>query len=169
MKCQKCNDHIATIHLTEIVEGKRKEMHLCQTCAQDEGVAIKNQVPLNELLNSLLAVGAAEPKQSDQDDYTLDSCSVCGMTWEKFKKLSLLGCPNDYDVFAGPLESILSIAHEGNNVHIGKTPSKTDEITKKQVQLLKLKKQLETAIKTEDYETAAKIRDQIKNLGFDAG
>lgn len=172
MKCQKCNKHMATIHLTEIVEGKRNEMHLCQDCAQDEGVAIKNQVPLNELLSSLLAAGSMDDQPGLDTGSDLDAsqeCDLCGMSWDKFKKSSLLGCPNDYEVFSSQLDGIISGSHEGNKVHVGKTPSKADESTKRQVEFMSLKKQLEQALRKEDYETAAQLRDQIQEMGFKIG
>ena len=57
MQCQICKQNTATIHLTEIIEGQRNETHLCETCAQKQGVAVKAQIPLNELLGSLLSAG----------------------------------------------------------------------------------------------------------------
>ncbi len=56
MQCQNCKQHSATIHLTEISNGQRTETHLCEQCAQKQGLAVKNQIPLNELLSTLLAV-----------------------------------------------------------------------------------------------------------------
>ncbi len=85
MQCQLCSSNTATIHLTEITNGQRVETHLCQECAQKQGLAVKNQIPLNELLSTLLAAqpeaqadpfGAAEP---EQDDEKL-SCPKGGMT-----------------------------------------------------------------------------------------
>ena len=55
MQCQFCKQHAATIHMTEITDGQRTETHLCEQCAQQQGLAIKSQLPLNELLSSLLA------------------------------------------------------------------------------------------------------------------
>ena len=55
MQCQICQKNEATIHLTEIVEGLRSEMHICERCAQEQGIAVKSQIPLNELLSGLLA------------------------------------------------------------------------------------------------------------------
>ena len=56
MQCQSCKQHMATIHLTEISDGQRTEAHLCEQCAHRQGLAVKNQIPLNELLSTLLAV-----------------------------------------------------------------------------------------------------------------
>ena len=61
MQCQSCHKNEATVHLTEINDGVRTETHLCEQCAQEEGIAVKSQIPLNELLSSLLA---AQPEDS---------------------------------------------------------------------------------------------------------
>ena len=55
MQCQICNKNEATIHLTEINDGVRTEMHVCENCAAEEGIAVKSQMPIKELLSSLLA------------------------------------------------------------------------------------------------------------------
>ena len=33
MKCQKCQVREATNHMTEIINGQKQELHLCQECA----------------------------------------------------------------------------------------------------------------------------------------
>lgn len=101
MQCQSCKQNTATIHLTEINGGQRHEMHLCEACAQQQGLAVKNQIPLNELLSTLLAVQAQHYPGSGPDDMIVDDaeCPHCGMTLKRFRKELLLGCPADYEVF----------------------------------------------------------------------
>jgi len=60
MQCQICNDNEATIHLTEISGGDRKEMHICESCAAEQGIIVKSQIPINELLSGLLASTPSE-------------------------------------------------------------------------------------------------------------
>ena len=55
MQCQICGKNDATIHLTEISDGVRTEIHVCETCAVEQDIAVKSHIPINELLNSLLA------------------------------------------------------------------------------------------------------------------
>ena len=124
MLCQSCNERTATIHLTEISDGVRVETHLCENCAQEEGVAVKSQIPLNELLSTLLAVqseGKSALERSELSDDT--ECPSCGMTLKKFVQKSLLGCPQDYDVFDEQLKAIIEKAHNGNCTHCGKVLS----------------------------------------------
>ena len=44
MICEICREQIATVHLTEIVNNAKKEIHLCEACAQEKGVAIHSEV-----------------------------------------------------------------------------------------------------------------------------
>ncbi|MBN1795586.1 MAG: UvrB/UvrC motif-containing protein [Sedimentisphaerales bacterium] len=163
MLCQICKEHEATIHLTEISDGKRVEMHLCQGCAVEQGIAAKSQMSLNELLSNLLASAPAD------DEIAIDSqkdvvCPCCGYTLEQFRKESLLGCPNDYEVFEKALTPLIEKAHQSSTTHCGKVPVSAPADTKRQTELLAMKQKLETSIKAEDYETAAHLRDKINKL-----
>ena len=165
MQCQSCKEHTATIHLTEINNGQRFETHLCELCAQKQGLAIKNQIPLNELLSTLLAVQAESEDDSELDAVSADTaCPACGITLKQFTKKSVLGCPHDYEVFEKQLRPIIRRAHNGNTTHCGKVPSKASASTKNNIELIKLQRQLDAAVQEENYEAAAKLRDKIKRL-----
>jgi len=165
MQCQCCKEHTATIHLTEINNGQRLETHLCESCAQKQGLAVKNQIPLNELLSTLLAVqpdskGTGILEGPDADT----ACPSCGMTLRRFQKEVLLGCPFDYEFFDSSLRTIIEKSQGGKTTHCGKVPSKLPTDSKKQIDIVNLQNQLDMAVRNEDYETAAKLRDQIKKL-----
>ncbi|MHC4148209.1 MAG: UvrB/UvrC motif-containing protein [Planctomycetota bacterium] len=163
MQCQICNKNEATIHLTEIADGVRAEMHICEHCAHEEGIAVKSQIPLNELLSSLLAVQPTDEELfGPSEKETSASCLHCGFTLDQFRKEAVLGCPYDYEVFEKPLRRLIKKAHNGNTSHCGKVPSKTSAGTKKQIQLITLQQRLEAAVQSEDYELAAELRDKIK-------
>jgi len=165
MQCQSCKEHTATIHLTEINNGQRFETHLCELCAQKQGLAIKNQIPLNELLSTLLAVQAESEDDPELDAVSADTaCPACGITLKQFTKKSVLGCPHDYEVFEKQLRPIIRRAHNGNTTHCGKVPSKASASTKNNIELIKLQRQLDAAVQEENYEAAAKLRDKIKRL-----
>jgi protein arginine kinase activator len=163
MHCQFCKTSTATIHLTEIVDGQRNETHLCEACAQKQGLAVKTQIPLNELLSSLLAAGP-EPTPAPGAALPPQSCPHCGITFEQFRQSSLLGCPSDYEVFEKQLAPVIAKSHAGNTRHKGKVPAKAPEDTKHQLELLHLRQELDLALESEDYELAARIRDRIKKL-----
>ncbi len=77
----------------------------------------------------------------------------------------MLGCANDYQVFEKDLTPLLQRAHEGMTHHVGKVPARrggTGVPVKRQVDLTRLRKELTKAVESEDYERAAKLRDQIR-------
>ena len=160
MQCQICNNTEATIHLTEIVDGMRSEMHICEQCATEQGVAVKSKIPVNELLGNLLASAPADEEmlESTQKDI---ACPHCGFTLGQFQKKALLGCPHDYEVFEKSLSVLIERAHGGKTYHCGKIPSKIPKDEKEQIELSSLCQQLEAAVQAEDYEIAAKLRDKI--------
>ncbi len=162
MQCQSCRKREATIHLTEINDGLRTEVHLCENCAQQQGLAVKSQIPLNELLSSLLASQPADDDVADAERGR--SCPRCGFTLEQFREQALLGCPYDYEIFEKSLTALIKKAQAGNTTHCGKVPSKIPTATQNEIKLCSLKQQLDAAVKSEDYERAARLRDEIKKL-----
>ena len=40
MLCQNCHKNEATVHLTQIVDGKVAKFHLCEACAEKKGVDV---------------------------------------------------------------------------------------------------------------------------------
>lgn len=163
MQCQICNNNEATIHLTEINHGQRSEMHICETCALEQGIAVKSQIPINELLTSLLA-NTPEDEQVESITPQIKACPKCGFTIEQLKEHAVLGCPYDYEIFQKTLMPLIKNAHNDSEHHCGKIPSKIPQESKDHLQLMTLKQQLEKAIKQEDYENAANIRDKIQEL-----
>ncbi len=166
MQCQVCQKKEATIHLTEITDGVRSEMHLCEQCAQEEGIAVKSQLSINELLSGLLATQPSDDELfGDSEQET--ACPHCGFTLAQFTKEAVLGCPYDYEVFEKSLLPLIEKAHDGKTVHRGKVPSKMPKDTKKQIKLASLRQQLDSAVQSEDYERAAKLRDEINQYEAD--
>jgi protein arginine kinase activator len=161
MQCQICNKNDATIHLTEIVDGMRTEMHICEQCAIEQDIAVKSHIPINELLSNLLAVQPSDDELAGPSEREL-VCPDCGFTLAQFRKEGILGCPRDYEIFEKTLLAIIEKAHDGKTTHCGKIPLKTPGNTKKQMELLKLRQQLDAAVQSEDYELAAELRDRIK-------
>ena len=159
LKCDNCNKP-ATVHLTEIRNGKKIEKHLCEQCAaQNEGLPVKSHTPINELLTNFVMAHSGLQKDVGQ------SCDVCGVTWAEFRQGGLFGCANDYSVFEKDLTPLLQRAHEGATHHVGKVPTRrggSGVPLKKRIDATKLRKELARAVEAEDYERAASLRDQIR-------
>ena len=163
MQCEICQKNEATIHLTEIVEAVRTETHLCESCAAEQGIIIKSHIPINELLSNLLASQPPDEQLFGSSEKKL-SCPRCGFTLEQYRKEALLGCPYDYEVFEKVLLPLIEKAHDSKTTHCGKIPSKIPDDTKKQIELSNLRQQLEAAVQSEDYESAAGLRDKINQM-----
>lgn len=167
MLCQVCKERSATIHLTEINNGQRCESHLCQQCAQQQGLSIQTKIPLDELMNTLLSSQKEKAAQQGKPQLSGDpehACPNCGMTLGRFAKTPLLGCPHDYTEFQTELLPLIEQNHNGQSHHCGKVPAHVCENDRNEVERNKLRRQLDQAVKNEDYEAAAKLRDQIQAL-----
>jgi len=161
MQCQICNQRDATIHLTEIADGVRTEMHICEHCAAEQDISVKSQIPINELLSNLLAVQPTDEELSGESEQGL-ACPTCGFTLAQFRKEAVLGCPRDYEIFEESLHPLIQKAHDGKTTHCGKIPQRTPGDERRQMELLNLRQQLDSAVRSEDYELAAQLRDKIR-------
>ncbi|MBN1765565.1 MAG: UvrB/UvrC motif-containing protein [Sedimentisphaerales bacterium] len=158
MQCQMCDKH-ATVHLTEIINGQKMERHLCDECAQKEGITVKtHQIPINELFSNLV-----DAQQESRELADLN-CPQCKIKWTQFRKEGLLGCPNDYLAFEKPLRTLIERAQDGATSHVGKVPKNSEGKMADQLKLLRFRQELYKALEQEDYETAVRLRDEIRKF-----
>ena len=157
--CEHCNEAKATVHITDMAPKKR-ERHLCEGCAEKEGVIIKQHIPTtNAILQKFLEFKGQTGGGSEDL-----SCSKCGRTFQEFQVKGLLGCPHDYTEFRSLLEPLLQRAHEKVTQHVGKVPVSAGAGVEARTGLLRMRRQLQEAIEQEDYELAAQVRDNIRAL-----
>jgi protein arginine kinase activator len=90
-------------------------------------------------------------------------CPNCGITFREFRSQGRLGCPHDYIAFAKELKPLLENIHNETQ-HTGKFPKRAPHASQLQYKLIKLRSELRSAIDEEEYETAARIRDEIQSL-----
>jgi protein arginine kinase activator len=154
--CQRCKKQQATVHLTEIHQNQRNERHLCEDCAKEEGVAIKTQVPLQDILSGMLEASQTAGKEASL------TCPDCGITYAEFRSQGRLGCPHDYEVFGEPLREVLEKVHGGGE-HLGKVPRRAGADITVQRHLMQLRRELQQAVESEKYEEAARLRDLIRD------
>lgn len=159
IKCQGCGKNPATVHLTEIVGGEKREKHLCESCAAGEGIATgKSPVSLNEWLTAFVMQQATAAENAGV------VCETCGLSYSEFRQRGLLGCPACYRSFEKMLLPLVRRAHENAEQHIGKTPPRFDLANRRQYELVDLRRRLKDAVGAEDYEQAVRLRDRIKEL-----
>ena len=157
MTCDVCKQNQATVFLTQIVDGKMQKVNLCESCSKEKGVTDPTGFALADLL---LGLGAA---QEIEKGGGVTKCPVCGFSQADFKKTGRLGCAVCYETFADGLSGLLKGMHKGT-AHIGKVPSRLAKSMERVQQLKDLQRELRKAVTDENYETAAEIRDRIKNL-----
>jgi protein arginine kinase activator len=157
MLCDICKQNVATVHLTQMVEGKTKKVDLCETCSKDKGVDDPTGFSLADLL---LGLGAAQEIAQTAAGTEL-KCATCGFTQADFKKTGRLGCAECYTTFAEGLEGLLKSMHKGTK-HVGKVPHSMQQGKDYTEKLDVLQKRLQKAINDEDFEQAAVLRDEIK-------
>lgn len=153
-KCSNCKSP-ATIHLTKVVDGEAVKMHVCKQCPKakelQEGVGC-------DIIGA--EDGGKQPKGPKIDGR---ACDGCGLTPSDFKEHGRLGCPRCYDVFGPKLESVIRKLHKGES-HVGKVPKGREREVSPE-ELAQLKRRLDEYVSREEYEMAAVVRDQIKELG----
>ncbi|MCL2873722.1 MAG: UvrB/UvrC motif-containing protein [Defluviitaleaceae bacterium] len=167
MLCQKCQKRHATIHLKQIWGNENIEMHLCNTCATEHsselsGVSFDNFF-LGVVNSFFKDIGKLQEAPIAADTYKCDSC---GLTYDDFRKYGRLGCSSCYLAFRSQLSAIFDNV-QGASEHRGKLPQRAGSDILHEKRLKALKSELTKAIEREEYEAAARIRDEIKALKGD--
>lgn len=175
MICEICNKNEATIHIQEIVNSKKKSLHICQECASKKNGAsnLLNGLNLADILYNISTnipapeetpISSAEQKVTPAPTVM---CGKCGWSTVKFSEKGRLGCAECYNVFKDILSLAFKNMHKGT-MHVGKRPGipskEADEDTRNAIELMKLQKQLEEHILREEFEKAAELRDKIAFL-----
>ncbi len=165
MMCDECGIRPATIRLTTIVNGEKRDRNLCSECLALSQRFKQDFSALAGHLNGLLDAlkGGISKSEENLPDLT---CSACGTTYEQFHKSGLLGCAQCYREFREPLQMMMSRTH-GRTQHVGRTPGGVDNVLSAKLKIKRLRQALSQAISEEEYEQAAKLRDQIRQLEAD--
>lgn len=153
-QCSHCKKP-ATIHLTQIVDNKIHKVDMCEDCPYKQGVTDPEGFSLADFLLKPPAV-IRTPDESLK-------CGHCGFTPADFKKYGRFGCPHCYDSFKDFLKPMLANMHR-DVVHRGKIPNKALKRVSLKKRLEDLNHELTEAVTAENYEDAARLRDEIHNL-----
>ncbi len=148
--------------LTQIVNGQVSELALCEACARAKGLFDPQSLTFaekffpEEFRNKIdklvreLTSGEADPHPAPR--YTsMSRCPVCGFMLEDYRRTGHLGCPDCYTIFARELDP----AAEADTTDLDESPAVTRA---------RLQQELQQAVELEDYERAARLRDQINTL-----
>lgn len=187
MLCNRCKKRDAKIYYTEVVNGEMKEQHLCEECAAEctrfhmSSTFVNKNVSVGDILASILGNyrGASNSKANEKADKKADTqveeekkddalrCEHCGMTYEQFLQQGMVGCAKCYEYFNKVLSRSIKSLH-GTDVHVGKQPkgyvSWMSKIVNELSEIEKKSILLQEAIEKEEFEEAAKLRDEIRRL-----
>jgi len=158
MTCDVCKSNEASVFLTQIVDGKMQKVNLCESCSKAKGVDDPTGFALADLL---LGLGAAQ--EIERGTGTAQRCPGCGFSQADFKKTGRLGCAQCYETFGEGLNSLLKAMHKGTS-HTGKVPIRISRQIERENALKTLQRDLQKAVADENYESAAQIRDQLRQL-----
>lgn len=168
MMCDDCQKKVACVYITTISKDKKTEKHLCESCAQKYGVAMIPQ-NLNNLFNNKISIhdflsemfNCLAPEEGLKKSVL--NCSQCGLSYLEFSHSGKLGCNVCYEDFAEELEPLIKRIH-GSAIHKGKIAKKSLETLTIEQEIKNLRLKLKNHINWEEYEKAAVVRDQIKDL-----
>lgn len=171
--CQICKQKQATIHLTDIHNNVKKEVHICESCAAEKGFNLQGAANLPQLLGIAAKKAAPTPQQSAQLKVkALEKellCTHCGSTWSQFGERGRLGCPHDYQAFDSRLRPLLASqiapgSKEMETFHVGKRPGPRQIDDERMQHMRSLEKKLRQAVAEENYEAAAKLKSGLDVL-----
>lgn len=166
MKCENCGKNPASVHYTAYENNQPKEMHVCHDCAVDKGIVVvpseteseKEKFSIQDPIISMFGDLAGQENKVGKIQ-----CANCGILYSTFRETGRLGCALCYESFQVQLQPLLRRIH-GNLVHAGKSPEGEGEHVERRSQLKKMQEELDSAIHRENFERAAEIRDQIREL-----
>ena len=154
--CEICKEREATVHLTQVVDGSIKKLHLCEECAAKTGIDVQGPISINDILLGL-GVVSKEPAAAPGVER---SCPRCHMRRTDFKKTGRFGCGVCYEAFAEELPPLLKAMHRSEQ-HVGKVPESERTRFRASQELTRLEEDLQRAVTQERFEDAAHLRDRI--------
>ncbi|MCL2217612.1 MAG: UvrB/UvrC motif-containing protein [Defluviitaleaceae bacterium] len=166
MLCVKCQKNPATVHIQQfMLNGVKTELHLCQECTfklDNPEMLISFENVFKGFLEQMkiFPVGAGGVNMMTRPDAP---CSRCGMTYNQFKAAGKLGCDTCYQSFSKEVQALLKNV-QGSIRHEGKYPKRLGAGIFNKRQADDLRAQLKKAIEEENFEEAAKFRDEIRAL-----
>ncbi len=149
--CRKCGKNEAKIHHVIVENNEVFEWHLCHECAVGEGFGLDE-----------LDLGSAKGENGAAQG-TDPVCGVCGMTLTDLRRTKLIGCAACYGTFSDLLTKLLEKYH-GSSAHKGHPPVfTTGNGLPARAPEVDLHEELKAAVKNEDFERAAELRDRIRD------
>jgi len=154
-QCELCEKNSASVHYTEIADAEVSKLFICRTCAESRGLLEAAAPSLEALMSSV-----SKPTRRAATPH-VHPCPKCGLEFADFQTKGRLGCPDCYAAFENQLKPLLRQIHADWR-HAGKQPQASPTGGAAWARVETLQKQLDAAIKSEHYERAARLRDEIQ-------
>lgn len=162
LKCEKCGKNEANIQMKNIFNGIVVECYICEKCVLECSFFGKsNGITVESILKGFLEGQNLEVKTEKVEDEK--RCFNCNMSYSEFRNHGKLGCDNCYSVFREELKTMFEKMNR-SSIHMGKVPTNLDRDIRRNLDIYKLKRKMEFAVKNEQFEQAAELRDEIKRL-----
>lgn len=155
MLCDRCKSKEAHVFIERTINGKQEKFALCGDCAANMDKELPFTIDLGSFFAGLSQFSDAMPAKVEKQ-----VCSHCGMGFDYFEKNGRLGCAHCYDEFKDQLLPIIKRIH-GSHQHFEDTEESEQE-RKEKLLVQELKQKLSEAVLAENYEEAARLRDEIK-------
>lgn len=164
MICENCHQREAVVKFTQVIGNKKKTLNFCLECAEKEGLN-SPMMDISKVFGKIIIALLSEHLTSKSQQTITEKdkrqiCEDCHLSWADFKKTGRLGCPKCYETFYIHLNNLLRRIH-GSNRHFGGNV-RTTQKGKQSIPMLK--NHLKKAIEDENFELAAELRDQIREL-----
>jgi protein arginine kinase activator len=164
MLCQECRLRPASVKVTTIAGGQKREVHLCDSCAQTHGeleFGGEAKISIGEMLAALLHQQGLLKQPGGS--FPEPKCDNCGLGYDLFTKTGKLGCSECFGRFDQQLKQVLRHIH-GSARHVGRMPKRAGGTLRLKRQIQGLRDELATCVQAEQFERAAQLRDRIRQL-----
>lgn len=153
--CDECGINPANIHLTQLMQDETQVFHLCEECARKKGISVS--------INGDVQLTGEELQGQDAASKEDKTCPVCGLKMSEFRAKGWLGCSSCYVAFENEINDLLVQVH-GSSIHKGKRYAKAEDGNGVTSKIKRLRCELAVAVKNEEFEQAAILRDAIQSL-----
>ncbi len=163
MNCERCGKAPGEIRYSEYAGGQVHKTLVCPACARELGFVPAKSPP--EASGAPANAGATAAGGSDAADAPADRrvCPGCGLTAEEFRRVSLFGCDHCFETFEDDLDLLLKRLH-GASLHRGRLP-RAERGPEAPAERGRLERELEDALRSGDFERAARLRERIRRAG----
>ncbi len=151
MLCEECNQNPAEVSVTTVINGESSTRRLCAQCVKKY-----QSGDIQSVLAAILSSMAVKQKADIR-------CEQCGHSFDAFEKTGMLGCAQCYTAFRAQLLPVITRV-QGRTQHAGRRPAVSVEEQAAAAHMQELRSQMEAAVQAEDFETAARCRDELRAM-----